>query len=158
VDPTISPNGERLVYAKQVRDSNIWAVGAQPGSLPRWVVSSTHLDRNPTFSPNGERIAFDSNRSGAMEIYTAASDGSNAVQVTSFSAHTTNPRWSPDRKNVVFDSNVAGDWNIYLLMIGDKLRCSSPQAPPTKSCRHSPAMEGGFTLTLTGPGQLESGR
>jgi len=82
-EPSI--RGNRLVYARQVTNLNIWK--RKLDSLPSLVpaerfLSSTTIESGPQFSPDGSRIVFESTRSGAYEVWECRSDGSNLVQLT----------------------------------------------------------------------------
>jgi Tol biopolymer transport system component len=118
--PTISRQARRLVYARSLRDENIWRAdlvgdGREPNP-PVKLISSTRQDWVPHFSPDGKRIAFQSDRSGAHEIWVCESDGSRTRQLTWFGkAMSGTPRWSPDAKHIAFDSNVEGQWDIHVI-------------------------------------------
>jgi eukaryotic-like serine/threonine-protein kinase len=140
--PAISRLGNRLAYAVERRDSNIWRVDLQgpdrkPG-VPFKLISSTRSEGAPAISPDGKRIAFGSDRSGGGEIWLCDSDGSNPVQLTSVAASARDlggMKWSPDGKSIVFDMNVGGEFGVYVInMTGgvpprlptDPARCGWP--------------------------------
>jgi Tol biopolymer transport system component/predicted Ser/Thr protein kinase len=113
--PSISRQGNRMVYSQSISDSNIWRVN--PSDLrepPSELIASTRTDINPQYSPDGKRIAFESSRSGNREVWVCDADGSNAVQLVAM-GFTGSPRWSPDSQRIVFDSNGDGNWQIYLV-------------------------------------------
>jgi WD40-like Beta Propeller Repeat len=75
----LSPQGNRLIYASEIYNSNIWAVPLIPShrkenAAPRPWTSSTSVEDAPQFSPDGQEVAFDSMRSGKDEIWVAARD------------------------------------------------------------------------------------
>jgi Tol biopolymer transport system component len=120
---TISPRTNRLVYAKEIHDSNIWRLdlaqvsGAGVSSEPALsrVIASTYGDSQPEYSPDGKHIAFQSDRSGDVEIWIANSDGSSSRQLTRLRAQISGyPRWSPDGKYIVFHSRPSGYANLYI--------------------------------------------
>jgi len=117
--PAFSRRANRLVYAQEFQDANIWSLSLPqdthtPGP-PRMVVASSRLDHNADFSPDGRRIAFQSDRAGSIEIWVCESDGSHPRQVTSFGrGHTGSPRWSPDGSRIAFDSNIEGQFHVYV--------------------------------------------
>ena len=118
--PALSPDGHRLAYTRQIKDSNIWRVRLpeQPGRIarPEQFISSTRQDFNPRYSPDGKRVAFSSNRSGSFEIWVADSEGMGAIPVTSFGgARVGSPRWSPDSERIIFDCNALGEPRIYMV-------------------------------------------
>jgi Tol biopolymer transport system component len=116
--PIVSATPPRLVYTRDVRDTNIWRVtlGASPAVLERIAVSSFR-EVAPQYSPDGKRLAFHSNRGGSVQVWLSDADGSRAVQLTSMDprATTGSPRWSPDGKSIVFDSNAGGGYHLYIV-------------------------------------------
>lgn len=103
--PAISRLGNRLAFASEKYDLNIWRLdlkgpGQKPG-LPFRFIASTQIENYPAFSPDGRRIAFMSDRSGTQEIWVCDSDGSKAAQLTSFGgAAIYGPSWSSDSQNI----------------------------------------------------------
>ena len=123
---TLSPRTNRLVYAKQIQDSNIWrldlsqASGARANREPKLsrVIASTYLDSQPEYAPDGKHIAFQSDRSGDVEIWIANSDGSSPRQLTHLHAQVSGyPRWSPDGKYIVFHARPRGYANLYIVNV-----------------------------------------
>jgi Tol biopolymer transport system component len=116
----ISRQGNRLVYARSIDDSNIWRLEL-PGpkgkiSLPAAFISSTWNDDFPQFSTDGRKIAFRSNRSGSQELWVCDSDGSNIMKLTSLGGpDLDSPRWSPDGERIAFDSQAHGNWDVYIV-------------------------------------------
>lgn len=99
--------GNRVVYAHDFWDSNIWRVELSARTRePTLFISSTLIEENPDYSPDGKRVAYSSTQSGYEELWTANSDGSHSVQLTDRRVPTTtNPRWSPDGKKILFNSS-----------------------------------------------------
>ena len=104
--PSVSRHGNRLAYAVQRQDVNIWRVDlGKPGfypSRPAQLISSTRTEVYPAYSPNGSKIAFFSDRSGAYDVWICNSDGSNPVQLTSCGCVDNGPKWSPDGRSIVY--------------------------------------------------------
>jgi Tol biopolymer transport system component len=115
-EPSI--RGNRLIYARQVTNVNIWRKqlnsgdSSAPGSR---FLSSTAIESGPQYSPDGNTIAFESTRSGSYEVWTCRSDGSNLIQLTHLNNVTGTPRWSPDGKQIAFDSRAAGNADIFVM-------------------------------------------
>jgi len=117
---SVSRSGSRLVYERDVFDTNIWRI---PGpnstgmkSAPTRFIASTQPDAEPQFSPDGAKIVFGSARSGNYEIWVCDSEGRNPVQLTSFGrVGVGSPRLSPDSRWVAFDSPKAGKGDIYVI-------------------------------------------
>jgi Tol biopolymer transport system component/serine/threonine protein kinase len=121
LSPSVSRQGNRLAYTKEIFDANIWKFEV-PDSMgksasPTEVIFSTRNDSGPQISPDGKRIAFDSTRSGSSEVWVCPSDGSKPVQLTSFGGPLTgSPHWSPDGRQIVFESRAEGSYaNIYVI-------------------------------------------
>ncbi|HVS02413.1 MAG TPA: protein kinase, partial [Thermoanaerobaculia bacterium] len=81
VDPSLSPDGERLVFRTVMPQEDLFTIRTDGSDLRR-VNDDPHRDRGPSWSPDGEWIYFYSNRSGRYEIWRIRSDGSSAQQVT----------------------------------------------------------------------------
>lgn len=115
-EPSI--RGNRLVYARQFANLNIWrrSLDSFHSSGPAYkFIASTTIESGPQFSPDGSRIAFESTRSGAYEIWICRSDGSNLIQLTHFNSVTGTPRWSPDGGQIVFDTRSSGNADIFVM-------------------------------------------
>jgi len=114
--PTISRQGNRLVYAHWTADQDIWRTevsGRGRFSPPMKVIASTREDTSARYSSDGSKIVFSSQRSGQSEIWVSNGDGSNPVQVTSLESGSGSPRWFPDGRRIVFDSSKEGHTEIY---------------------------------------------
>ena len=116
LQPTISRQGNRLVYAHWTGDSDIWRVevsGRARFSAPVKLIASTRWEDSARYSQDGSKIVFSSNRSGHSEIWDCNGDGSNPVQLTSLQSSSGSPRWFPDGRRVVFDSDKEGHTEVY---------------------------------------------
>jgi Tol biopolymer transport system component len=120
----VSSVRNRLVYAREQRDSNIWSLPlskSKAGARPSRLITSTFDDHTPDFSPDGKRIVFASTRSGNEEIWVANADGSNPFQMTSFGGpNTSNPRWSRNGRTILVNSRCSGSWDLYLLEVATR--------------------------------------
>ena len=120
---SVSRSGSRLVYERDVFDTNIWRIpgpnSSDKKSAPSRFIASTQPDAEPQFSPDGAKIVFGSARSGNYEIWVCDSEGRNPVQLTSFGrVGVGSPRLSPDSRWVAFDSPKAGTGDIYVIGAG----------------------------------------
>ncbi|MEO8594745.1 MAG: protein kinase [Candidatus Solibacter sp.] len=114
----IAPKANRLVYARQYADYNIYRMelpaNGKPAGAPEKFLSSTRREATPSYSPDGKRIAFWSNRAGTEDIWVADADGSNPVQLTTFKSGVAGtPQWSPDGQTLAFDARPEGQSDIY---------------------------------------------
>ena len=127
---TISRQGSRLIYSREINDINIWRVEVPSPQNPNKAgldgkatavpfIVSTRNEFLPQFSPDGKRIAFVSDRSGSPEIWVCSNEGSNPTQLTSFGGpFVAAPRWSPDGKQIVFACRPGANVDIYVLESG----------------------------------------
>lgn len=115
--PSITRQGDVLVFQDSAVDVDIWrAPTAHPGD-PSPLISSTREEVMPDYSPDGRRIAFCSNRSGHWEIWSSESDGSGQRQLTHFAgAAAAAPRWSADGRQIAFVLHTReGASDIYVM-------------------------------------------
>ncbi|HEX6716124.1 MAG TPA: hypothetical protein VF088_03395, partial [Pyrinomonadaceae bacterium] len=116
--PTVSRQGNRLVYQVWTWNSHIWRSEVSGGTKPLAAVrliASTRQEQNPQYSPDGSRVAFSSDRTGNQEIWVCNGDGSNPVQLTSLETSSGTPRWFPDGRHLVFDSQKEGQAEIFVI-------------------------------------------
>lgn len=112
--PSVTPAGDRLIFARMVDDEDIYRF--EPGRPAQPVARSSVFDGNPQFSPNGRRIAFSSARAGeAVNVWAAGADGSEPAQLTHGPGRWQgSPSWSPDGRLIAFESQAAdGSWHIW---------------------------------------------
>lgn len=126
IQPTLSPQGDRLAFVQEQASQNIWqAVFSADGTLlekPHPLITSTQIDLNPQFSPDGERIAFASSRTGHGEIWVANREGENTFQVTDLGQFITFlPAWSPDGRQLSFSTLKGGHLDVYSVDVETRL-------------------------------------
>ena len=115
-EPSI--RGNRLAYARQLVNLNIWKRTLQSShsvSAGEKFLLSTTIESGPQFSPDGSKIVFESTRTGAYEVWLCRSEGSNLIQLTHFNTVTGTPRWSPDGEQIAFDSRAPGNAEIFVM-------------------------------------------
>jgi Tol biopolymer transport system component len=126
--PAVSRQSERMVYTKEIFETNIWKLRLRgPGlaaAAPERLIASTRSDFIFDYSPDGKRVLFASNRSGKTELWLSGSDGSDPVPLTVVSPDAGTSQWSPDGQQIAFDSSEAGQYNqIFTIGInGDNRR------------------------------------
>jgi dipeptidyl aminopeptidase/acylaminoacyl peptidase len=114
-DPQISPDGKRIVYARQFSDvmtdkhaSNLWIVDFD-GTEERALTTGTYNDSDARWSPDGRRIAYISDREGKPQIYVRWMDGGQTAQLTNLESAPSDLSWSPDGKLISFSAFVEGE-------------------------------------------------
>ena len=116
--PSMAAEGDRLLFAQDQRDTNLWMAALQSDERPRPLIQSTWRDERGHVSPDGQRIAFISERSGYPEIWITNRDGQQAVQVTRFEGTALDaPRWSPDGRHLAFSARPDGHIDVFLLNV-----------------------------------------
>ena len=121
IAPAISRQGNRLAFAREITDNNIWRAptGGEAGTssaVP--LIASTRSDQVGQYSPDGKQIVFVSDRSGQSEIWLANADGTNQVQLTSLpSDQAGSPSWSPDGQKIAFGWRGGETTQIYTIPI-----------------------------------------
>jgi Tol biopolymer transport system component len=112
--------GGRLVYSRQIEDTNIWRAelpgSGKPPNPAELFVSSTRLDQTPKYSPDGNKIAFISSRSGSREVWVSNTDGSNPARITFFGGPMVgDPKWSPNGQWIAFHARPEGPMDIFVV-------------------------------------------
>jgi TolB protein len=137
LDPTLSPDGERLVFSStRSGNRNLWT-SQLDGTGVRPLTSGTTIDERPAFSPDGQRIAFVSDRSGRRAIWLMNADGGAARMLTEADVLDT-ISWSRDGSRIVFA--VAGDEpSLRAVAVADgavqSIRTPGPASAPAWSPR-----------------------
>jgi Tol biopolymer transport system component/predicted Ser/Thr protein kinase len=109
-NPSISEEGNRLVYAETIRNANIWKIDLRNPQKETEVISSSTFDNvMPDISPDGKKIIFSSDRTGTGNIWECDSDGTNQTQLTTFS-NIQGPvaKWSPNGLEILVSTEKGG--------------------------------------------------
>jgi dipeptidyl aminopeptidase/acylaminoacyl peptidase len=106
--PTISPDGEHVVFTRRRVDqmidkvqSNLWIVDAD-GERVRELTHGDWSDSAPVFSPDGSRLAFLSDRDGSEQVHVLWLDTREVAQLTHLERAPQDLAWSPDGKRLAF--------------------------------------------------------
>jgi eukaryotic-like serine/threonine-protein kinase len=97
--PSLSPDGEYFVYARETASGNLDVYlqrvgGSNPINL---TADSPVEDTQPAYSPDGKQIAFRSDRDGGG-IFLMGATGESVRRLTDFGY---NPAWSPDGREIL---------------------------------------------------------
>jgi TolB protein len=105
VDPSLSPDGRRVVFASD-RDGDLdlrVLDVANPKRIDH-LTDEPGSDGEPAWSPDGLTIAFSSDRTGPLDVWTMRPDGSDLIDVTVRNLDedwgaVVVARWNRDRRN-----------------------------------------------------------
>lgn len=117
-DPSISPDGTRLVFAstqhRRTSDIYVQRVGSR---VVTQLTNDTADDAMPRVSPDGTKVAFASNRGGNWDIFVMPITGGRAVQITTDAADEISPSWSPDGASLVYNrlNPASGRWEMWVV-------------------------------------------
>ena len=111
-DPQISPDGQRIVYArtfmdimKDCRRSNLWIIN-RDGSGNRPLTSGNQNDGSARWSPDGTRLIYVSANDGTAQIYVRWMDTGQTAKLTQLTEPFGDLSWSPDGKSIAFSMLV----------------------------------------------------
>ena len=92
-DPSFSPDGSRITFARWIGNAFDVFVADADGSNEVRLTTHPAPDWNPVFSPDGAKIAFASYRDANWEIYTVRLDGTDLQRITDNPASDYLPAW-----------------------------------------------------------------
>jgi len=109
--PTLSPDGARIVYVLRTVDSeadrptrNLWHVPATSSSPSQ--LTRGDADSSPKWSPDGAQVAFLRAQDGAGQLWRLTFDGGEPEQLTTLPLGAGAPIWSPDGTRIAFSAPV----------------------------------------------------
>ena len=92
-NPSWSPDGKHIAFARAGRNREIYVIDADGGNQ-RNLTNNPFSDRDPSWSPDGKRIAFVSTRDGNREIYVIDAEGAQQTRrLTNNPRNDINPAW-----------------------------------------------------------------
>ena len=114
--PSVSPNGQTIVFDRPPDIFSMSITGANPTNL-----TNGQGGFQPTFTPDGTKIVFSrvDPPAGDSDVFIMNADGSNAVNLTGGSpSQDQNPNVSPDGTRLAFQSERdGGDTDVFTMNI-----------------------------------------
>ena len=111
-DPQISPDGQRIVYARTFMDimkdhrrSNLWIIN-RDGSGHRPLTTGNQNDGSARWSPDGTRLVYISSADGPAQIYMRWMDTGQTAKLTQLTQPFGDLNWSPDGRTIAFSMFV----------------------------------------------------
>lgn len=114
VTPSLSPDGERLLYAAQKGEN--WVIYEMPvlGTTRTVSLNTPGLNIAPDWHPLGDGYAVTASPDGNREIYHMDS-GRNLRRLTNHPAEDVEPVFSPDGRRIAFTSGRGGSPQVYVM-------------------------------------------
>jgi Tol biopolymer transport system component len=116
--PALSPDGERLAFARGSGLTRVYVANADAGNAVR--PDPNHgrdgsLEIAPAWRPDNRTLAFVSTATGNPDIFLW--NGGQAVQIVSGGDGEFEPAWSPDGRYIAFASTRDGEPDLYMMDI-----------------------------------------
>lgn len=116
-EPTISPDGTKIVYVKYAADArscSLWVMDIDGDNQIQLTDAKRGYASAPTWSPNGERIVFQSIKKDKKDadLYVINIDGDELLQLTKNKSYDGSPYWSND-EYIYFVSDRGGKMYNY---------------------------------------------
>jgi Tol biopolymer transport system component len=141
---------DRIVFLQDAAQgtNQIWIGAALPGSQPKALVQSRHMQGGGRLSPDARWVAYASTESGAMNVYVTSVDGSMKHRISGDGG--LHPRWRRDGREILY--YAADNW---LMSVPVKLDPSFEDGSPKRlfqTCLNAqPAFySGGYELAEDG--------
>lgn len=117
-NPTLSPNGRRVVFVSgrtgPVELYIMDADGTNVSTLTDYETSALGYRSDPDWSPDGRLVAYQDRVNGVFQIRTIPAGGGSAKPLTS-EGENEQPSWAPDSRHLVFTSNRTGSRQLWIL-------------------------------------------
>lgn len=110
VEPSISPDGQEVIYTVGVDTARIWKVGID-GGQPLQLTDQE--SRNPVFSPDGKQFACRWWETPDSQPKIAIIPASGGKPVKIFDFDTDRFRWMPDGRSFVYPLSKDGVSNLW---------------------------------------------
>jgi len=125
--PSWSPDGSRLVFARNTAGTEQLYAAAPDGSVQRRIAFTDSEDRAPVPSPDGSRIAFLRSPVNRQQLFVMNADGSGIRPVSAAAGlrPSAAPAWSPDGRSLaiatIVEESLQQVWIVSLQGRGRRL-------------------------------------
>ena len=102
IDPSLSPNGKRMVYITFVAGREQLFTADISGSNMVQITHDDYDHEDPAWSPDGSKIAFVSLKNGGEVISMMNPDGSDVEALTFPNVRAIHPNWGPDSRTLAY--------------------------------------------------------
>jgi TolB protein len=109
-----SPDRKRLLYRRQVSDSDSEIFTSQAGTGEINLTHDPSFDGWPSWAADGQRVIFAREKGDEASIYVVKTDGSGLTPLVTLPGRWTNPRWSPTGDRIVVSRRWNGVVRLYL--------------------------------------------
>ncbi|MFI5006509.1 MAG: BamA/TamA family outer membrane protein [Solirubrobacterales bacterium] len=121
-DPDVSPDGQRVVFARKMGDrSELFTIGLDGRGLAPVTTSVAGTEwSSPRWRPQGDRIAAARLLPGGwLDVVLVDPEGGAVTNLTEDRAKDVEPTWTPDGEAVVFRSDRDGVSNLHAWRLAD---------------------------------------
>lgn len=102
-DPTLSPDGSRMIFLKLLEDREQMFIANADGSHERKLLAFADGDiEDPAWSPDGIRVAYIASAGARKSIHVMNVDGSGDRAITPASQSPIHPAWMPDGRSLLY--------------------------------------------------------
>jgi eukaryotic-like serine/threonine-protein kinase len=120
LNPSLSPNGLRVVFSRTTDNADIWILDVVRGVMERFT-SNPAVENRPIWSHDGTRIVFaryNEDRTASGDLYEKPTNGSGPEEAVPASpGYKTPTDWSPDGRFLLYDVGNVGEFDIWALPI-----------------------------------------
>lgn len=132
-EPSLSPNGESIVFESHLLDQEdngvLMTIDVNGTNAPLALTDEDDDCRQPNWSPAGDLIVYQRQNEGVWNIWVMNSDGTDQSQVTDGPGDKTDASFSPDGQWIVYssDEDELDLANIFIIPItgGDSVRVTN---------------------------------
>ncbi len=124
VDPSVSPDGNAIVYSSTRSFEDLWSVeldsvSGQAVGEPRPLLASSWNDVAPAVSPDGTKLVIASDRGGGPQKLWQFEVGTQSPsRITDGPGRDMQPDWSSDGRRIAFFSDRSGNDDLWVVPAG----------------------------------------